>query len=276
MEFEKLAMLNLDNVIAERKSILDKAVAFFIKQPEVLAVFLSGSIPAKTEDAYSDIDLRVVVQPRAFDEFLFQNKLEYPKNFGTLLFNEFSDATPQICVSHFAPFNKLDIVYYRPQDLKPSYYYQQPLEVFHDPKKLVKECIKASKNLPIEPSTNKISQTINKIYANAHEAYRRIKREEIVYAQALIMDINKLIIMLDDWLNERFSASNPFGKCERRIKPELFNFIQHSYSFNNPADLMQNLKAQSLIAQKIILNVNARFKLTSDHDGLAIIIDLCK
>lgn len=52
---------NLDFVNQERKSLLHLAVNFYKSIPETEAIFLSGSIPAKTADLFSDIDLRVVV-----------------------------------------------------------------------------------------------------------------------------------------------------------------------------------------------------------------------
>jgi hypothetical protein len=63
-----------------------------VDQPDVLGVFLAGSLPAGSADPYSDIDLRILAGDEA-QRRLVQGRLDWPKTWGELLFNEWLDGT---------------------------------------------------------------------------------------------------------------------------------------------------------------------------------------
>jgi predicted nucleotidyltransferase len=181
-------MLDLEKVSRDRQAVLEQAVHFFKAMPSVVGVFLVGSLANHTEDAYSDIDLRVIGGANQFND-LISNRVAYPKNFGVLLFNEITPVSPRVCVSHFEPFIKLDVLYLRPQDLEPSPIYRSAIRVFHDPQNLIQRLLDASRQLQPMLHGEAYNHMFNKIFAYAHEIYRRMMRHETIYAQSLLMTL---------------------------------------------------------------------------------------
>src|SRR5215470_4483548 len=96
-------------LVTARDRLLETASGHFALQPGVVAVFLGGSLPAATADAYSDIDLRVVVEADRHEDFV-RRRLEIPRQWDGFLFNEWLEGAIH-CVSHFRPFLKIDIFY---------------------------------------------------------------------------------------------------------------------------------------------------------------------
>lgn len=104
-----------------RDRLLRQAVTHFAHDPAVHGIFLGGSLPAGTADAYSDIDLRVVVRSDRHADFVGE-RLEVPKCWDGFLFNEWLEGA-QHCVSHFRPFGKIDIFYIDASTFRPDPWY---------------------------------------------------------------------------------------------------------------------------------------------------------
>ena len=82
-----------------RNQLLDKALQYFLSKPEVKAIFIAGSLAARTTNEFSDIDLRIVVAPKHHLQ-LVSERLAAPRQWGDFLYNEWiKDAIH--CVSHF-------------------------------------------------------------------------------------------------------------------------------------------------------------------------------
>lgn len=109
--------MNPAQLIEARERLLKTAVDYFTRDPDVLGIFLGGSMAAGTVDAYSDIDLRVVVSPEEHPRFV-RHRLEMPKAWGDFLFNEWLEGA-QHCVSHFRPFGKIDVFYISLAEFRP-------------------------------------------------------------------------------------------------------------------------------------------------------------
>jgi predicted nucleotidyltransferase len=62
--------MNEELLIAERDKLLSSVDDYFVGYPDVVGIFLGGSLPAGTADAYSDIDMRVVVTPDEYSRFV--------------------------------------------------------------------------------------------------------------------------------------------------------------------------------------------------------------
>src|SRR5215475_8635795 len=119
-----MPMITHDELVGARDVLLERTVSFFTARQDVTGIFLSGSLPAGSADAYSDIDLRVIATPEG-QARLVSGRLDWPTSWGDLLFNELVDGT-QHCVSHFRPFVKVDVFYWTPQMLKPSAWFRMP------------------------------------------------------------------------------------------------------------------------------------------------------
>jgi predicted nucleotidyltransferase len=152
-------MIGQTELVEARETLLDRTVSFFAEQRDVVGVFLAGSLPAGSADAYSDIDLRVIATPEG-QVRLVKGRLDWPAHWGDLLFNEWLDGT-QHCVSHFRPFLKIDVFYWTPAIFKPSPWFGMPAKVFLDRDGLVQSV--QSQALTFSPSSpNEVSRILSK------------------------------------------------------------------------------------------------------------------
>jgi hypothetical protein len=127
-------MITHTELAQSREKLLERAVSFFGSQSDVSGIFLAGSLPAGSADAYSDIDLRIIATLEGQTRLL-AGRLEWPAQWGDLLFNEWLDGT-QHCVSHFRPFLKIDVFYWTPTIFRPSPWFRMPAKGVPGPRRL--------------------------------------------------------------------------------------------------------------------------------------------
>ncbi len=89
-------MITHDELVLAREALLERTVSFFSAQQDVTGIFLSGSFPAGSADAYFDIDLRIIATSEAQGR-LVRGRLGWPTHWGELLFNEWVDGTSIAC-----------------------------------------------------------------------------------------------------------------------------------------------------------------------------------
>ncbi|AIE84763.1 hypothetical protein [Fimbriimonas ginsengisoli] len=210
-----------------RDRLLPAIRSHLIRQQGVVGLFLAGSIPAGTADAYSDIDLKVVVRPGRYLDFVTR-RLELPRNWPGFLFNEWVENAAH-CVSHFRPFLKVDVYYLNEEALAPTPWLSLPTEILYDPEGIVWEVVERSQRLRFEPDPNEIDRSIGKGLAAAHEAYRRIQRGELAYAQSLLDELRLNMAMADDWLGGRPAQSIALSRIEQRGSELLLAVLRASY-----------------------------------------------
>ncbi|MCG8270398.1 nucleotidyltransferase domain-containing protein [Aquamicrobium sp. NLF2-7] len=148
------------SLIDARDKLLETAVGFFSADPAVVGVFLGGSLAAGSADAWSDIDLRVVVTSDRHSHYVDQRR-EIPKQWSGFLFNEWVPGA-QHCVSHFRPFGKIDIFYYDAAALTPSPWYRLPIRILHDPEGFVADLVERSAELSFTVSADDLDFSISK------------------------------------------------------------------------------------------------------------------
>lgn len=235
----------------ERKRLLSNVVDYFVRAPAVVGLFLGGSIPAGNADAYSDIDLRVVVTPDEHARFV-ANRLEMPKQWGDFLFNEWLEGTTH-CVTHFRPFGKIDVFYLSLASFRPSPWYSLPTDVLYDPKGVVADIVSRSRNLPFDVSAEEIDRSVSKGLASAHEAYRRIRRGELFFAQSLLDSVRHYMVQADDWLNHRPPQVVTFSRLEMRASAPIVEAFRESYpDLENRGIEMALMKLLRTYRQQII------------------------
>ncbi|MBB4146189.1 hypothetical protein [Rhizobium rhizoryzae] len=193
-----MANFDLSALSVARDRLISVAFEHFSVDPDVQGLFVSGSLAAGSSDAYSDIDLRVVVRHERHSWFV-ERRRDFPKQWPGFLFNEWVPGARH-CVSHFRPFNKIDIFYLDATMLMPSPWYRLPTIILYDPEKLVSSLVDRSKVLNFTVSADDIDFSISKGLAAAHETYRRAKRGEIFYSQTLLDELRQHIMQSDDWL----------------------------------------------------------------------------
>lgn len=214
---------------AARGVLLDTALDRFRADPDVRGVYLAGSLAAGTADEWSDIDLRVVVRSEAHARFVAERRA-IPAAWPGHLFNEWLPGTEH-CVSHFEPFTKIDVFYLDAARLAPSPWLALPIRVLHDPDGLIADAVARSAGMAHAVDPDEVDRSIGKGIAAAHEAVRRARRGELVYAQTLLDELRGHVVRADDWLHDR--PPKPLASTGRRYDgradPDTYAALAASY-----------------------------------------------
>lgn len=251
--------LNNSLLIFERDRLLDYVTRFFSADPQIIGIFIGGSLAAETSDCYSDIDLRVVAKTERHDYYVAQRR-EIPKQWLGFLFNEWLPNAKH-CVSHFQPFGKIDVFYLNAAELAPSPWYRLPIRILHDPEKIIAEAIKDSQELSFTVSDDDIDFSISKGIAAAHETYRRVQRGELFYTQSLLDELRQHIMHADDWLNNRTAETTVMAKFERRGSTAILTALKTSYCACEYETILEALHALTDIYRAMIIALHDKFKL---------------
>lgn len=252
--------MNTTTLIEARKRLLKISVDYFVRDPAVLGIFLGGSLPAGTADAYSDIDMRIVVAPEEHERFV-QARRDIPRQWDGFLFNEWIPGAKH-CVSHFRPFCKIDIFYISLSEFGPTPWYTLPIELLYDPQGVVGEAITRSKGLEFIIPEDEIDFSISKCLASAHEAYRRIKRGELFFAQTLLDAVRHFMIQADDWIHHRPPQAVTFSRLELRASGPLIKAFEDSYKGLDETAIEKALMGLVAAYREQIILLHRQFRLT--------------
>lgn len=267
-------MITHTELIQARETLPDRTVSFFAQQPDVVGIFLAGSPPAGSADAYSDIDLRIIATPEG-QVRLVKGRLDWPARWGDLLFNEWLNGT-QHCVSHFRPFLKIDVFYWTPATFTPSPWFGMPAKVFLDRDGFVQSVLAQSQSLTFSPpSPNEVSRILSKAIAGAHEVVRRARRGELHFAQSLLDELRSHMARLDSWI-QGFEPSAPFAlKLAARLSPAVMAAFARSYVGLTATDLDEAVVALGHALAEQIPELHQKFELnrplTTDLAAVALV-----
>lgn len=259
------AQIDLKTLEEARSALLSTALNHFMADPGVLAVFLGGSIAAGSADAWSDIDLRVVVKSEHHARFV-ERRREIPKAWPGFLFNEWVPHA-QHCVSHFRPFGKIDIFYYSAASLRPSPWYRLPIRILYDPEGIVANLVEQSKGLPFVIDPHEVDFSISKGLAAAHETYRRAMRGELFFAQTLLDEMRQHIMRADDWLNDRTPESAAVAKFEQRASREAKAALLASYCRCEAKEILNALHSLVLLYRRQVTQLHEKFRLSRSAEN---------
>lgn len=223
-----------------RNRLLREFVALFCRDPHVLGLFLGGSVAAGSADAWSDIDLRVLVSHEQHASYV-QRRREFPQQIAGFLFNTWQDGAIH-CVSHFRDFVKVDVFYLDASTFAPSPWYALPVQALHDPQGLIQDVVERSRPLGFALDGAAIEQSAGKGLAAIHEAYRRLQRGELVFVQSLLDELRQFMTFADDWIHARPPQAVPFSHLETRISPVLLDLLRNSFVSLEPTLLASVLK----------------------------------
>ena len=272
--------LNSEELVKARQQLFNKIVDYFVGRRGVEALFIQGSVAEDSADEYSDIDFRVVIEPSFYQQYISE-RFSAPKQWGKWVYNEWAGRT-WVCVSHFKPFNKIDMLYFKPEELKPSPWFALSTQVIYDSKGLVQEIIGNSQNLEQAIlDVGEIDRLISKGLAYAEEVYRRVMRGELFYAQFQLDSFRSVLIQLDDYLHQNVLSSG-FGSpshFEKRGSKKLVKTMQLSYATLETQSILQALKVllddyQAQIT-KIYEVLPLKRDLSKDLDWINNIAKLC-
>ena len=226
-----------------RDRLYQNVIDYFLARNDLEALYVQGSIAAGTADKFSDIDLRVVINPKAYQRYISE-RFDAPKQWGEWIYNEWGGRS-WVCVSHFKPFNKIDVLYFKPEELQPSPWFLLPTEVIYDPKGLVQQVVRASAKSDFSLLTgDEVERLISKGLAYAEEVYRRVMRNELFYAQSLLDSFRWILIQFDDYLQHSLPSSG-FGSpshFERRGSQATVELLKNSYAILERQSILEALK----------------------------------
>jgi len=252
--------ISLAEIQRAREELLSRVVEFFSEQHGVIGLLLVGSIPNGSADAYSDIDLRVFTTPESHVDFV-KKRLEIPLQWGDLLFNEWTNGT-DVCVSHFRPFLKVDVIYLNVDEVKPSSWFSLPSETLLDHDEVLMNFLARCAAAEFErPTNNEISRTTSKALACAHESLRRSRRGELFYAQSLLERVRAYIIQIEDWIAKFEPEDAADLKLEKRISQRLQSVLNEAYPPLDAGKIEGSLVAVCTLLSDQIVDLHSSYSL---------------
>lgn len=219
--------LNRDSKLPEaRQRLLENAVEDLKEDPDVLAIYLAGSLAKENADDYSDIDLHTILKPDKLASFI-ANKKARAKGWGRVLFFEGTAATPVI-VSHFDCFVKVDSWYHSAEELQPSLWLKG-MKILHDPNGILEKIQVQSDELGYILTSQEVEFWRTKMLAFIHETYRAAMRGEAYYALANLDSVR--------WL----TAAGWYMEMERHLDSpyQVWSKVEGSRSRLNNEQLKQ-------------------------------------
>lgn len=174
--------LQRDSELPEiRRQMLERIRQDLEQDPDVLALYLAGSIVKGNADSYSDIDLHTIVKPEKLESFI-TDKFGRAASWGNVLFYEGVASSPVI-VSHFDNFIKVDSWYHAASDIEPSIWLKG-MKILHDPHGILEPIRQLSEETIYKTTPAEVEFWRTKMLAFIHETYRAAMRGEPYYALA--------------------------------------------------------------------------------------------
>lgn len=261
---------------AARQRLLNRVIEYFWAKEGVEALYIQGSVAAGSTDEFSDIDFRVVIHPEVYEQYISERFLA-PQKWGEWLYNEWTDSF-WVCVSHFKPFNKIDVLYFKPKQLQPSPWFSLPTQVIYDPNGLVRQIIQASHGLTFTLDIGEVDRLISKGLAYAEETYRRVMRDELFYAQSLLDSFRGILMQFDDYFrNSPSSASAPH--FEQRGSKTLIRVLESSYATLDKPSILHALSRLLKVYQNQVAQLHEALTLQRNEEAdlywINTMLDLC-
>ncbi|EDP67921.1 hypothetical protein CAT7_08605 [Carnobacterium sp. AT7] len=166
-------------------------------------IFLGGSIAAKSEDPFSDIDLRILLNDSYLKKEFIQLFLD---DLSEIMFIE--TRTTSYAVIHFNNFIKLDIFVYYKSDLMPNIWLQNIFIIF-DKEGFLNELKNKAKELVYRITQNEFDELLSKYFAFYHELYRRKERKEYNYCESCTVILKNILVAF--WYVELGYQPNSLG-----------------------------------------------------------------
>jgi len=263
--------LRAEELNLARERLLDRAVNYFLVKKGVESIYIQGSVAAGLIDEFSDIDLRVIIQPELYEQYVSE-RFSAPKYWGEWLYNEWTENF-WVCVSHFKPLNKIDVFYFKPEHLQSSPWYLLPTQVIYDPNNLVQQAISASAGMEFILDAEEVERLISKGLAYAEEVYRRVIRDELFYAQSLLDGFRAILMRIDDNFRKSPSPSDSASHFEQRGSQALIEILQDSYTPLNRQLMLHALSKLLKIYQNQVLKLHAVLSMERDRESDLYCID---
>lgn len=193
-------MLVDSNLPVDRDRLKNRLIRLVKEDNEILACYFGGSVGEGTEDFYSDLDARIVVQP---DVSLVRKQQEIIRSIGEYLFVETFEET--YSVIHYATFIKLDLFVYKLEMLEPNIWMKH-IDIVKDDGTLA-TLREASAELEYAPNQDVFDTILNKYYGFYFELYRSLKRDEPNHVESTTLAMKQSLISM--WYLSKGFVPNP-------------------------------------------------------------------
>lgn len=206
-----------------RSEVLASAVACLGALDGVDAIYLSGSLAEKTEDQYSDIDLRVVVADSAYESVRALRE-HLPTTWGPFLFHE--TVAENLTVTYYESLTKADVFYFAAGALTPSPWFNIGTRVLLERSGHLRTVLAASEGLEFTATPHEIVGHLQKCVAGLVESAKRVRRGEAIYASRLCAEAVHHLLVADDLLSNRAPLGS--SKRERLVPGDLTQLARSS------------------------------------------------
>lgn len=239
--------MNEEHLFIKRNQLKQELVTYLINDSAITGVYLGGSLAEGKEDAYSDIDLRVVVKQDSNKKLKITELIE---NRDDILFIE--SFYNSYAVVHFFNFIKLDLFVYYQSELEPSIWLKN-IKILKDNTGYLEEIKTESKLISYRPSQQEFELIINKYLAHLHETYRRYQRSEYNYLHHSCLTMKHCLASL--YYIEKGEVPNSLGDWSKYEgdRSKLTDVEQHLLQEFTPV----NLKELSGFTPKLNAEVNS-------------------
>ncbi|MGX7010276.1 nucleotidyltransferase domain-containing protein [Lactococcus cremoris] len=168
--------MNTESLTEKRQKLLDKIVRNLAPNPDVLGIFLGGSLAVGNADEFSDVDFRVVVRENVEKSDFLSNFIRTCENLAFI-----ETQAESYAVLHFDSFVKLDVFIYHQKELAPSIWLQK-IKILKDDG-FLSNLTAQSAPLTYQLTQAEFDEVLAKFYAWFHELYRRNARGEQNYTE---------------------------------------------------------------------------------------------
>ncbi|WP_343033584.1 aminoglycoside 6-adenylyltransferase [Virgibacillus ihumii] len=242
----------------------------------VLSVFYGGSIGNQNTDLYSDIDLRIVVNDKVFENYR-QRKKQRAEKWGRVLFFE-DNPEARHTVAHYETFVKVDVFYYKAEEIHSSVWLKN-IKIVQDIHGFMENVSKKSMKLSYVPTLQEVENWRNKFFAYAHETYRRAMRSEFYYALRCLDNLRFCVVTA--WYMENGIQPNSlgdWGKVEgerSKLKDWQLSLLAQWDSNRDSIEIMKTIKQIIPQFKKVHHRLCKRVGATEDSEWVDEILELC-
>jgi predicted nucleotidyltransferase len=252
--------------LPEHRKLLERAVAHFGDDVRVVGLVVGGSLAHGTADFYSDVDLYMVVQDKAFDE-IFAERDAVVEAVGSPLFGFVVDPMPGGSTDHIVIYEgpiKFDFMYLKESDLKPAPKWVGCVVLKDASGGHVGAAVARSEGLTApQPTTEELLDLNQKVWAWCLYAFGKIMRGELWEALDGIHSIRSLaLVPLLDWAAER--PYEGYRRLERKTAPATASRLMATVAAVQPEALYAALQAEMELFRSLRAMVFDRHGLTFD------------
>ena len=247
MENEQKHTKRDENLPEIRQQLLSRIQQDLEQDPDVLAIYLTGSLAKGNADSYSDIDIHIIVKPDKLDGFIAE-KFGRAGRWGTVLFYEGIAASPVI-VSHFDSFVKVDSWYHTADDIQPSIWLKG-MKVLYDPQGILQPVHQVSEEAVYKVSPAEVEFWRTKMLAFIHETYRAALRGEPYYALGNLDSVRWLTaygwyMEMEQHLDSPYQVWSKIEGARSRLSEDQLKLLADWHANRDPQSILNALESIS-------------------------------